>query len=141
MAALYAKVDASNEWTTGLCGCCEDSSNCCITCCCPCITFGQNAEILERGATSCPASGAIFFALSYVGWAFLYSCSYRSKLRKAYSLPAEPCADVLVHCFCSPCAICQEYRELKNRGVDPKAGWAANSNGMMAPEVGGMARY
>ncbi|KAI6683374.1 hypothetical protein NL676_029287 [Syzygium grande] len=39
------------QWTTGLCGCFEDPSNCVITCCCPCITFGQNAEIIDRGAT------------------------------------------------------------------------------------------
>jgi hypothetical protein len=26
------------------------------------------------------------------------------------SLPAEPCSDCCVHCWCSPCAICQEVR-------------------------------
>ncbi|KAK6921142.1 PLAC8 motif-containing protein [Dillenia turbinata] len=41
----------ANPWTTGLCGCCEDPANCLITCCCPCITFGQNVEIIDRGAT------------------------------------------------------------------------------------------
>jgi hypothetical protein len=24
----------------------------------------------------------------------------------------------LVHFFCEPCALCQEYRELRNRGFD-----------------------
>ena len=46
----------------------------------------------------------------------LYSCFYRYKLRKAYELAEKPCADCCVHLFCDPCALCQEYRELHNRG-------------------------
>ncbi|WZZ60171.1 hypothetical protein YC2023_060278 [Brassica napus] len=28
----------------------------------------------------------------------------------------------ITHCFCEYCALCQEYRELKNRGLDPSIG-------------------
>ncbi|XP_030455368.2 cell number regulator 10-like [Syzygium oleosum] len=110
------------QWTTGLCGCFEDPSNCVITCCCPCITFGQNAEIIDRGATSCGGGGLIYYLLAYFGVACLYSCSYRTKLRGLHSLQEDPCADCLVHWCCACCALCQEYRELKNRGFDPSVG-------------------
>ncbi|KAI4347168.1 hypothetical protein L6164_008004 [Bauhinia variegata] len=116
----------AGEWTTGLCDCCEDPGNCCMAFCCPCITFGRNAEIIEGGRTTCCASGLIFFCLAQIGCAWIYSCTYRSKLRGLYSLPASPCSDCCVHFCCATCALCQEHRELKNRGLDPSIGWAGN---------------
>lgn len=117
-------------WTTGLCGCFEDIGSCCMTCCCPCIIFGQNAEVIDKGRTSCSIAALIFYGLSYIGFGCLYSYTYRSKLRGLYSLPEEPCMDLCIHCFCTHCAICQEYRELKNRGLDPSIGWIANEEKM-----------
>nr|GEW28892.1 auxilin-like protein [Tanacetum cinerariifolium] len=38
----------------------------------------------------------------------------------------QPCNDVFVHCCCEFCALCQEYRELKNRGFEPSLGWEGN---------------
>ncbi|KAL5726264.1 Cell number regulator 2 [Ranunculus cassubicifolius] len=46
------EVTGPVEWSTGLCDCCDDPSNCCMTCCCPCITFGRIAEVVDRGTTS-----------------------------------------------------------------------------------------
>jgi hypothetical protein len=48
----------------------------------------------------------------------LYSCLYRSRLRAEYDLQEGECPDFLVHCCCEHLALCQEYRELKNRGFD-----------------------
>nr|GMC85024.1 protein PLANT CADMIUM RESISTANCE 2-like [Ipomoea batatas] len=83
----------------------------------------------------------------FIGCPCLYSCSYRSKLRKDYMLPESPCGDCLVHCCCESCALCQEYRELKHRGFNMSLGWEGNMErqnmgvGMTAPGVqGGMNR-
>ncbi|KAI4312843.1 hypothetical protein MLD38_037633 [Melastoma candidum] len=84
------------SWTTGLCGCWEDFTNCCITCWCPCVAFGQNAEIIDRGNT----------------WDSTQS--------------GGQCADFCIHFWCPFCAVCQEHRELVNRGLDPSIGWVAN---------------
>ncbi|KAM0851081.1 hypothetical protein ACQ4PT_052659 [Festuca glaucescens] len=92
------------SWTTGLCGCCDDAGSCCLTFFCPCVAFGRIAEIVDQGATC------------------LYSCCYCSRLRGQYALKEKPCADCCVHWFCEPCALCQEYRELKNRGYDMSIG-------------------
>jgi hypothetical protein len=59
---------------------------------------------------------------SVTGMGCLYSCCYRSRLRGQYALKEKPCADCCVHWFCEPCALCQEYRELKNRGYDMSIG-------------------
>ncbi|XP_052204344.1 protein PLANT CADMIUM RESISTANCE 2-like isoform X2 [Diospyros lotus] len=134
-------------WSSGLFGCFDDVGNCCLTCWCPCITFGQIAEIVDKGATTCVTAGAIY-ALIYLvlGCGCIYSCFYRSKLRNQYMLTESPCADCLVHCCCETCALCQEYRELKSRGFDVSAGWQANMDRQgggvaMAPVVhGGMSR-
>ncbi|OWM79228.1 hypothetical protein CDL15_Pgr003400 [Punica granatum] len=113
----------SGEWSTNLCHCCDDPANCMITCFCPCITFGQIAEIVDRGSSSsehsgCAAKGTIYGLLAMTGFACLYSCFYRSKLRGQYDLDEAPCVDCLVHFCCEACALCQEYRELKSRGFD-----------------------
>ncbi|KAL5727337.1 hypothetical protein ACHQM5_000547 [Ranunculus cassubicifolius] len=114
------------DWSTGLCGCFEDFRNCCITCWCPCVTVGQIAEVLDRGTTSCVVSAAIYTALLYAGCPCIYSCGFRTKLRKLYSLKEGSCGDCCLHFWCDACAICQEYRELKIRGVDPSIGWEGN---------------
>lgn len=119
-----------------------------VTCFCPCITFGQIADIVSKGSsrkhptnqflfisffpdhlndfmvlicngfTACAASGAIYGLLAMTGFACLYSCFYRSSLRAQYDLAESPCVDCLVHFFCEACALCQEYRELQDRGFD-----------------------
>jgi len=90
----------------------------CLTFFCPCVTFGRIAGIVDQGATSCCASGALYFLLSAAaGLGCLYSCCYRSRLRARYGLADKPCADC-----CEPLALCQEYRELKSRGFDMSQG-------------------
>ncbi|KAH7575237.1 hypothetical protein ACOSP7_005304 [Xanthoceras sorbifolium] len=116
----------AGQWSTGLCHCCDDPANCFISCFCPCITFGQISEIADRGSSSCAGNGVIYGLLLMTGFACLYSCCYRSKLRGQYDLEESPCVDCLVHFCCETCALCQEYRELKNRGFDMGIGWEAN---------------
>ncbi|XP_022746284.1 cell number regulator 1-like [Durio zibethinus] len=43
-------IPVPGQWTSGLCHCFDDPVNCVITCFCPCITFGQIAEIVNRGS-------------------------------------------------------------------------------------------
>ncbi|XP_038697291.1 protein PLANT CADMIUM RESISTANCE 2-like [Tripterygium wilfordii] len=143
----YPKQDAEVSWSTGLCDCFSDMRSCCITCFCPCITFGQVSDIVDRGSSSCATNGALYALIMYVtGCGCIYSCFYRSKLRRQYMLKASPCGDCMVHFCCETCALCQEYRELKARGFDMSIGWQANVERQfhgvtMAPTMeGGMRR-
>ncbi|XP_044983863.1 protein PLANT CADMIUM RESISTANCE 11-like [Hordeum vulgare subsp. vulgare] len=112
------------SWSSGLCACTHDVRSCCLTLFCPCVVFGRIAEIVDKGATSCCKSGTAYMLLaSATGLgACLYSCGYRSRLREQYGLEEKPCGDCWVHWFCEPCALCQEYRELQNRGFDMALG-------------------
>lgn len=138
LSAENANVNNPSAWSTGLFDFGEDFSICCLTCWCPCITFGQIAEVIDNGSTSCCVSGGVFYLLMHVAYSACYSCFYRKKLRVKFNLEEDPCGDCLVHSFCGHCALCQEYRELKNRGLDPALGWAANME-MMRARQGGMA--
>ncbi|KAM0015056.1 putative PLAC8 motif-containing protein [Helianthus debilis subsp. tardiflorus] len=126
-AHFVAPQPVKVKWSSSLCACCSDVPNCCLTCWCPCITFGQIAEIVDKGNTSCGVHGtlyAIIEALTCCGC--LYSCVYRTKMRSQYGLQESPCNDCLVHFCCERCALCQEYRELKHRGFDISIGWHGN---------------
>ncbi|KAK4790326.1 hypothetical protein SAY86_017630 [Trapa natans] len=111
----------TNPWNTGLFDCMQDPSNAFITALFPCITFGQIADILENGNTTCVTSG-VLYAFSPC----LLSRPYRTKLRKKFGLVEAPAADWMVHTMFEPCALCQEYRELKSHGIDPDLGYHAN---------------
>ncbi|KAL8232156.1 hypothetical protein R6Q57_001934 [Mikania cordata] len=111
----------------GLFDCVEDPENAIITACFPCITFGQIAEIVDNGQTSCTTSGLIYCLIaSFIGIPCIMSCGYRTKIRNRYGLMETPAPDWVTHCFCEWCALCQEYRELKARGLDPAIGWQGN---------------
>ncbi|XP_031493126.1 cell number regulator 10-like [Nymphaea colorata] len=108
------------QWTTGLFDCFEGPNSSLVTLFLPCVTFGQVAEILDNGQTTCATSATMYAAiLSVSALPWILSCTYRTKLRAKYGLLESPAPDWLVHCLFEPCAICQEYRELRNRGFDP----------------------
>ncbi|KAI3844025.1 hypothetical protein MKW98_027218 [Papaver atlanticum] len=114
-------------WSTGLCGYFDNGSNCCLTCWCPCITFGQTSEIIDRGFSSCGTNGALYELIGvFTGCFWIYSCMYRTKFRQLYNSEGSSCNDCLTHFCCTPCALCQEYRELKNKGFDVPLGWHGN---------------
>ncbi|XP_009410080.2 cell number regulator 10 isoform X1 [Musa acuminata AAA Group] len=144
----FGGAETQPVWSTGLCDCMDDFGNCCMTCWCPCVTFGRVAEIVDRGTTSCGASGALYaLIMALTGCQCIYSWFYRTKMRAYYNLPDSPCCDCCVHFCCETCALCQEYRELKNRGFNMALGWHLNvereaGGGMTQPPMmqGGMMR-
>ncbi|KAB2599868.1 cell number regulator 10-like [Pyrus ussuriensis x Pyrus communis] len=114
---LLNRMGLKSEWSSGIFGCGNECSTCCITYFCPCVTFGRIAEIVDEGKSCCTYCGLMLFGLQW-----LYSCFYRQKLRAKYNLPDKPCCDCGVHFFCDSCALCQEHAELKERGLDPAKG-------------------
>ncbi|PKI60492.1 hypothetical protein CRG98_019146 [Punica granatum] len=107
----------TRPWNTGLFDCMQDPSNAFITALFPCVTFGQIADVLDKGNTTCATSG-IIYGLSPC----MLSRRYRTKLRRMFGLVEAPASDWIVHTIFEPCALCQEYRELNSRGIDPVLG-------------------
>lgn len=100
----------------------------CLTCWCPCITFGRIAEIVDKGSTcrhinlslralvqaqktinlvcwlslfpACCMHGTLYVLLATIGCQWLYACTKRSSMRAQYNLQQSPCLDCCVHFFC-----------------------------------------
>ena len=82
--------------------------------CLPCL-FGSNAEKIDD--SSCVGCCLLYWLASYFHLCCLPHMNKREKLRQKYGLQEEPCGDCLVTTFCSPCANCQEAREIKARSM------------------------
>lgn len=109
----------------------------CIGCLCPCYLFGKNAEFLGSGTfmgscvthfilwslvntACCLLTDGLFLGLPGC-LVSCYACGYRNTLRSKYNLPEAPCGDFVSHFCCHLCAICQEYREIRERAGDSEA--------------------
>lgn len=117
------------KWTSGLCGCCYDVHTCCWTLWCPCVQIGRNTELITDGETDCVTSACLWYSLQLLtagacGWLPLWRV--RATLRRRYALPGSACHDALATFCCWPCSVCQEARELKNRGWNPDHGYTRN---------------
>ncbi|KAM1129561.1 hypothetical protein TB1_038660 [Malus domestica] len=123
----YQQNVGTEPWSSELFDCMDDPMNALTTAFVPCLTFGQIAEVVDNGTSSCATSG-LFYGLiaAFIGVPFIMSCTYRTKLRSKYNLIESPAPDWVTHLFCEPCALCQEYRELQVRGIDPSIGWIGN---------------
>ncbi|KAH7667336.1 PLAC8 motif-containing protein [Dioscorea alata] len=128
------------QWSSGICACCDDMPSCCIGSFCPCFLFAKNAEFLGSGTLAgscmthfvlwglvnslcCLCTGGILFGLTGSVVA-CYAGGYRRALRAKYNLQEAPCGDCATHVCCHLCAICQEYREIRERsqGSSPVLG-------------------
>ncbi|QDZ21010.1 hypothetical protein A3770_04p35280 [Chloropicon primus] len=106
------------KWSSGICDCTSDCESCCIGWWVPSVLYGQNKEKIEGIGQFMPDCCA-FFWLRVFCPCFLPCLSYQSRqnIRTTYGLKAEPCGDCCTHFWCIRCALCQEARELKNRGA------------------------
>ncbi|KAL5575179.1 hypothetical protein UlMin_016878 [Ulmus minor] len=118
-------------WSTGLFDCHENQTNAVMTAFFPCVTFGQIAEVLDGGEMACHLGSFIYLLMMPALCSqWIMGSKYRTKLRGKYGLVEAPYTDVISHVFCPCCSLCQEFRELKIRGLDPALGW----NGILAQQ-------
>ncbi|KAG9143315.1 hypothetical protein Leryth_010240 [Lithospermum erythrorhizon] len=121
-----------NPWTTGLFDCSEDPTNATMTALFPCVTFGQLAEVIQSGNTTCATSSFLYLlTMPLLIFPAVMGANSRKMLRAKFGLVEAPYEDLFSHCFCLCCSLCQEFRELKNRGFDPALGW----QGIMAQHM------
>lgn len=68
----------------------------CISFWCPCVTFGQVAEILDRGSSCKTLFKTIQYNLQYILWVFIiikYTCDYCSMRHKWLLIPPHSMVD------------------------------------------------
>ncbi|KAL6762068.1 PLAC8 family-domain-containing protein [Haematococcus lacustris] len=109
--APVAMSPPSSTWRSGLTACCDDCFVCGLGMYLPACLYGEIYRKLH--------GDDFWFACCLYYWCGCFSCCFanktRSTLRSKYGLPEDPCSDCCVHCWCNPCAMCQEYRELRSR--------------------------
>ncbi|XP_056162444.1 uncharacterized protein LOC115684218 [Syzygium oleosum] len=110
-------------WKSGIFDCCQHPTNAIMTTVAPCVTFGQIAEILDNGSTSCLTGAFLYFFLFLVLCHWNVGVRYRKRIRDAFQIADTPVTDRIAHTLCPLCSLCQEFRELKYRGLDPFLGY------------------
>ncbi|KAJ0105539.1 hypothetical protein Patl1_19116 [Pistacia atlantica] len=121
---------SAEAWKSGLCACCNNPCNALVTVFCPCVTFGQVAEMVDEGNIKCCTSAMVYMVLCLFCFcgACKLSSTYRGKLRRKFNIHESPALDWVTHFGCECCALCQEFRELQSRGFNPCLGWKRNEN-------------
>ncbi|KAG7600296.1 PLAC8 motif-containing protein [Arabidopsis suecica] len=122
-------LSVGRPFSTGLFDCHADQTNAVMTAILPCVTFGQIAEVLDEGETTCPLGSFIYLLMMPALCSqWVMGSKYREKIRRKFNLVEAPYSDCASHVLCPCCSLCQEYRELKARNLDPSLGW----NGILA---------
>jgi len=102
------------SWKSSIFGCCPPSIDCIKGWICPCILYGQVVE--QAGYGSCMSSCLLYLICMPCCGACLIHAPTRGKMRNDYKLQESCADDRLATCCCGPCALCQERRELNERG-------------------------
>jgi Cys-rich protein (TIGR01571 family) len=112
----YYNANSLDCLVESLFGCFDDCGSCCRGFFCAPGLFGSNAEKIDN-------SNCVLMCCTYTILANCFLCwvphlMKRKALREKYGLREDPtCGDCPTTLCCSPCALCQEARFLKNRGM------------------------
>ncbi|KAJ8337782.1 hypothetical protein SKAU_G00367480 [Synaphobranchus kaupii] len=111
----------SNQWSTGICDCCDDLPVCCLGYWCfPCLAckttgdFGENCclPLLDTLWTITQFFG-VPICVPPVAFALRVGVRYR------YGIEGDMCSDCIYATFCNICSWCQVAREIKRRKSGP----------------------
>ncbi|XP_034745669.1 cornifelin homolog B-like [Etheostoma cragini] len=99
----------SEEWSSGICDCCDDVPECCFAFWCfPCFTCITSKKY---GECLCLP------LLDGFGLIPPITMSMRVSMRQRYRIRDTMCNDCLYSTFCTACAWCQMSREMKRRNI------------------------
>jgi Cys-rich protein (TIGR01571 family) len=109
---------AEDDWTTGLCKCCEDPAGSCDHVLCYCCQYGRQCSALEGMANTLEPKWAVA-TLCCGCFNVCFVCQMRGRIRERFGISGNPVTDFLLSWLCHPCAHCLNGRELSNRGYWP----------------------
>ena len=110
--AITCAVAKKQRFRTPLHGCCGDLGGCCVTCWCPCITWGQIAAFAWPDQLGDCWMGCC----TYCCCSNLAQCMgmvSRQVVRERMAIQGDMCQDCCIHCCAHTCALCQEAREIE----------------------------
>ncbi|KAI6681555.1 hypothetical protein NL676_035436 [Syzygium grande] len=71
----------------------------------------------------CLTGAFLYFFLFLVICHWNIGVWYRKRLWNVFQISETPVTDWLAHILCPLCSLCQEFQELKYRGLDPFLGY------------------
>ncbi|UJR26424.1 hypothetical protein I4U23_007756 [Adineta vaga] len=93
-----------HEWSSDLCNCCDNMSQCCYAYFCWYCFLGSLAHKIKESSVSCCFVPNVLAV-------------YRMKIRSILKIRGSACNDCCVVCWCPFCAGVQMVNELHNRGL------------------------
>ncbi|ORY88504.1 PLAC8 family-domain-containing protein [Leucosporidium creatinivorum] len=115
-------VGPGGEFSTGLCAC--DIGPFCVSCWCPCITYGENKQrydslnlrgqaVPKEQVEGCGSHTLVYAAIQCVtGWGFVLDFLLRGEVRNRYHIAGSAGSDFCTSCCCTPCSLQQQSREI-----------------------------
>uniref|UniRef100_A0A6S8KQI3 Uncharacterized protein n=1 Tax=Dunaliella tertiolecta TaxID=3047 RepID=A0A6S8KQI3_DUNTE len=114
----------AQPWRTSMWDCCNSDScvHCLLWCCLGSFGGGVSYALLLNKQGKSNADAAVGFVLMCClePCACFFASPNRKDIRNKYGLENQPCDDFAVHFLgcCTPCAICQEAREIDYQSSD-----------------------
>ena len=113
------------QWTSGLCDCFADTTNCCEVAWCHYCQLGFQHRKLTLGHSG-PDYGIALALCCLDMWvaagcvAMYTAYEHRKTVRRYWNINPQDCNEDLKGWFCPCCSTCQVYRELSARGYWPE---------------------
>uniref|UniRef100_A0A672LIT1 Cornifelin homolog A-like n=1 Tax=Sinocyclocheilus grahami TaxID=75366 RepID=A0A672LIT1_SINGR len=103
----FVMAHTSNQWSSGICDCCQDVPECCFSFWCfPCFAC---ATARKHGECLCLP------LLDGFGCIPPITMAMRVSVRTRYGIQGTICKDCVYSTFCGVCAWCQMSREMNVR--------------------------
>ena len=117
----YQQIDASasHEWTTSLCGCSEDCGSTFDIVICPYCAVCRQMEAVDGKSDGCHLGACA--AILFLGppAALILNFLNRRNISEKYGIGENVCVSCIIAFMFTSCGLCQQHRELTNRGVWP----------------------
>ncbi|TRY62238.1 hypothetical protein DNTS_020203 [Danionella cerebrum] len=105
--SAFVMTNTSNQWSSGICDCCDNVAECCFSFWCfPCFTC---CTAKKYGECLCLP------ILDGFGFIPPVTLAMRASMRHRYGIQGSICNDCLYSTFCLPCTWCQMSREMNAR--------------------------
>lgn len=103
----------SSLWNSGVFDCNQDCGSFILGSLLPCVQYGRNLDILKKKGMCKPTCA--YCCMLIVLKHCTLGARTRIVIRRRYGIVGDTTEDCLLHCCCVPCALSQEYREVKKR--------------------------
>lgn len=117
----------AQPWHESFFGCLSPIDLCCMSYCCPCVTFGKTHHRLRKdpnlaGYEPINTSCLLVLAAGCVGCWWVPLSMQRADVREKYNLQGDCITDIAAACCCGLCSLVQQEKEAAYQGLNQSSG-------------------